>query len=142
LAMLETVLPSKEKITEAAAWEEFFFHVKKIKEANLFEVKEGLEEFLIKEMPKQLGGPLPVDQWLHNINNIETATAGSSVNMEASTIYKKPLVEPKRLDYNFRRSKKDLEEEKLFIPAQHLSTQVLFAPGLSDHLPIYSHFRL
>lgn len=142
LKMLEAVLPKKEKIMDPAAWEGFFFHVKKIREANFFEVQEDLEAFLTREMPKQQGGPLAVDQWLHDIDSLDTALASSAIDMKSSCVYQKMILEPKRLDYNFTRSKKNLEDEKLFQPAQHLSTQVLATAGLSDHLPVYSHFRL
>jgi len=142
LKILEKVLPAKDNITDPSAWKEFFFHVKKIQEANFFEVNEDLETFLTQMMPKQLGGPMLVEKWHHDVDSLEKALAGSAVEMESSWIYKKLIIEPKRLDYNFTRSKKDLESEKLFQSAHHLSTQVLPIAELSDHLPVYSHFRL
>jgi hypothetical protein len=140
LKILEHVVPKKEKVRDPLAWEEFFFHVKKINEANFFEVKGDLEVFLQEHMPKKLGGPMPVQQWQHDVDSFEKALEGSSLDMEASLVYRKNIVEPKRLDYNFFRTECGFEDQQLFSCPTHRSTEVLALEGLSDHYPVFSHF--
>lgn len=142
LKQLELNLPKAEDVMNPKAWEKFLYHVQSIRDAGLFKISEELETFLEKELPLKKGGPLSSDRWHHDVTTLDKALEGSSLDMETSYKLDSQVTEPKRLDYNFVRSKKGLEDSDLFFSPKHITTQVLSLKGLSDHFPVCSHFCL
>ena len=152
LMNIQKTLPNIDQITDPNAWNHYIHAVKTIQNGDLCPNVSDPSEFLKKELPHKLGGPLPPDLYEHDLDSLEKAMDGSVVDMEFSSPThlntndletQSAVTKPLRLDFNFVRTRKGFTNSDYLGQPKSLGSKVIHLRRTpSDHHPVRTIFSI